>query len=48
MPADSEFKRSLQRRKSRQSVRAKVNIDYEYVGSDAGTMHHFVDKADRS
>ena len=39
MPKKSEFKRVLQRRKSRQSVLSPVAIDFEFCGNTAPMEH---------
>lgn len=47
IPAKSEFKQVLKRRKSRQSTRMPTTVDFDYLGGDAGQMSHLIGKSDR-
>lgn len=47
-PDKSEFKRALKRRQSRQSVRAKSVIDFEYIGNDTSVMESVIGKSNKS
>lgn len=45
IPAFSEFRKVLKRRKSRQSTQMPCQVDFEYIGNDAGNMNYLVGKS---